>query len=281
MLVVKGRVDHKEGETKLIAIEVSPFEAVPERKAVHLKLDARTAQAGIIRELAGILRSYPGEASVYVAMTTSEGRAHARVRARLPREAGLRPLRRGQGPARARRGRLGLKVRLMDARAEVVARTIEAINDHDLDAMLENFKPDYRSEQPVHPARAFQGADQVRKNWGALLEAVPDLHWEVLRLISDDSTAWIEARLTGTKADGSKLDEVGVIIFGVSGGAHRLGAPLPRGRGDGERRHRRHRPPHGGPIGGWNSAPQRHRLEPPLLGGASCTHESRSSTIRV
>ena len=73
VLVVKGRVDHKEGETKLIAIEVTPFEAVPERKAVHLKLDARTAQAGVIRELAGILRSYPGDASVFVAMTTSEG----------------------------------------------------------------------------------------------------------------------------------------------------------------------------------------------------------------
>jgi DNA polymerase-3 subunit alpha len=73
VLVVKGRVDHKEGETKLIAIEVSPFEAVPERKAVHLKLDARAAQAGVIRELAGILRSYPGEASVFLAMTTSEG----------------------------------------------------------------------------------------------------------------------------------------------------------------------------------------------------------------
>ena len=42
VLVVKGRVDHKEGETKLIAIEVMPFEATPERKAVHLKLDART-----------------------------------------------------------------------------------------------------------------------------------------------------------------------------------------------------------------------------------------------
>jgi DNA polymerase III subunit alpha len=71
VLVVKGRVDHKEGETKLIAMEVTPFEAVP--KAVHLKLDARTAQAGVIRELAGILRAYPGEASVFVAMQTSDG----------------------------------------------------------------------------------------------------------------------------------------------------------------------------------------------------------------
>jgi DNA polymerase III subunit alpha len=73
VLVVKGRVDHKEGETKLIALEVTPFEAVPERKAVHLKLDARTTRAGIIRELATLLRDYPGEASVYVAMQTTEG----------------------------------------------------------------------------------------------------------------------------------------------------------------------------------------------------------------
>jgi DNA polymerase-3 subunit alpha len=73
VLVVKGRVDHKEGETKLIALEVTPFQATPERTAVHLKLDARTARAGVLRELAGLLRDYPGDAAVFVAMQTSEG----------------------------------------------------------------------------------------------------------------------------------------------------------------------------------------------------------------
>jgi DNA polymerase-3 subunit alpha len=73
VLVVKGRIDHKEGETKLIALELTPFEAVPERKALHLKLDARTARAGIIKELAELLRAYPGDAAVFVAMTTSAG----------------------------------------------------------------------------------------------------------------------------------------------------------------------------------------------------------------
>ena len=73
VLVVKGRIDHKEGETKLIALELTPFEAVPERKVLHLKLDARTARAGIIKELAELLRAYPGDASVFVAMTTSAG----------------------------------------------------------------------------------------------------------------------------------------------------------------------------------------------------------------
>ena len=32
ILVVKGRVDHKEGETKLIALDVAAFEAIPERR---------------------------------------------------------------------------------------------------------------------------------------------------------------------------------------------------------------------------------------------------------
>jgi DNA polymerase-3 subunit alpha len=73
ILVVKGRIDHKEGETKLIAIEVAPFEATPERSEVRLKLDARKAPAGTIQELAALLREYPGEAPVVAAIETSGG----------------------------------------------------------------------------------------------------------------------------------------------------------------------------------------------------------------
>ncbi|HEY7421895.1 MAG TPA: DNA polymerase III subunit alpha [Gaiellaceae bacterium] len=74
VLVVKGRVDHKQqGETKLIALEVTAFEAVPERREVRLKVDARSAPAGVIRELAGVVRDFPGEAPVYVDLVTSLG----------------------------------------------------------------------------------------------------------------------------------------------------------------------------------------------------------------
>jgi DNA polymerase-3 subunit alpha len=73
VLVVKGRVDHKEGETKLIAIEVNEFAAAPERREVRLKLDARKARAGIIRELATLVSEFPGEAPVYVDLLTSGG----------------------------------------------------------------------------------------------------------------------------------------------------------------------------------------------------------------
>src|SRR5581483_4631946 len=52
ILVVKGRVDHKqEGETKLLALEVMPFEAAKAPTEVRLRVDARRAPAGIVREL--------------------------------------------------------------------------------------------------------------------------------------------------------------------------------------------------------------------------------------
>ena len=74
VLVVKGRIDHKqEGETKLIALEVAAYEATLERREVRLRVDARTAPAGIVRELAMLVKDYPGEAAVILALETSQG----------------------------------------------------------------------------------------------------------------------------------------------------------------------------------------------------------------
>jgi DNA polymerase-3 subunit alpha len=74
ILIVRGRVDQKgAGETKLVAMEITSFEAVPERREVRLKLDARKAPAGLIRDLADIVARYPGEAPVYIETVTSLG----------------------------------------------------------------------------------------------------------------------------------------------------------------------------------------------------------------
>jgi DNA polymerase-3 subunit alpha len=73
VLVVKGRVDHKEGETKLIALEIVPFEASADKAEVRLRLDARRAPAGTIRELAEVVRRFPGEAEVLLELETSGG----------------------------------------------------------------------------------------------------------------------------------------------------------------------------------------------------------------
>jgi DNA polymerase-3 subunit alpha len=74
ILVVKGRVDHKQqGETKLVAQDVSGFEAVRERTEVRFSLDARDVPAGVIRELARLVREFPGDSPVYLSLDTSEG----------------------------------------------------------------------------------------------------------------------------------------------------------------------------------------------------------------
>src|SRR5581483_10241141 len=70
VLVLKGRVDHKEGETKLIAIEVTEFEAYVPPSSITLKIDARKARAGTLRELGDVVREFPGEAKVVLALET-------------------------------------------------------------------------------------------------------------------------------------------------------------------------------------------------------------------
>jgi ketosteroid isomerase-like protein len=101
-----------------------------------------------------------------------------------------------------------------DPRA-LMDRLTAAQNAHDLEGMLACFHEDYRSEQPQFPARTFQGAGQVRANWSALLDAIPDFHAEVLRSAADGDVVFLEVHWTGTKADGAPLDERGVVIMGI------------------------------------------------------------------
>src|SRR5690242_1055804 len=73
ILIVKSRIDRKEGETKLIAMEIAAFEAVAEKREVWLKIDATKARAGTIRELPQLIKDFPGEAPVYADLITSHG----------------------------------------------------------------------------------------------------------------------------------------------------------------------------------------------------------------
>ncbi len=74
ILIVKGRIDRKEGETKMVALELAAFEAVAEKREVRLKIDATTASAGTLRELAALIKDFPGESPVYADLVTSQGK---------------------------------------------------------------------------------------------------------------------------------------------------------------------------------------------------------------
>lgn len=102
--------------------------------------------------------------------------------------------------------------------SDLIDRIVEAENSHDPDEVAALVAEDYRSETPVHPARAFTGREQVRRNWQAVFESVPDLEVELLRSAVEGDTIWLEWHMTGTQTDGGELDMHGVAIWGVEDG---------------------------------------------------------------
>jgi len=92
----------------------------------------------------------------------------------------------------------------------VIERLREAINQHDPDAMVECFHPDYRSEQPAHPNRGFGGKEQVHKNWTDMFESFADLEARVLRQSTEGDVVWNEWRWNATG-----LQMAGVTIMGI------------------------------------------------------------------
>ena len=98
---------------------------------------------------------------------------------------------------------------------DLLERLRDAQNAHDLDAFVACFDERYRSEQPVHPDRAFVGSDQVRTNWAAVFAGVPDFRAELLRSTRQGDTGWAEWHWHGTRTDGTRLAMRGVTIFGI------------------------------------------------------------------
>ena len=100
--------------------------------------------------------------------------------------------------------------------AEIMNRLLSAMNAHDLDAFVACFAADYDSQQPAHPSRAFQGSDQVRKNWEGVFAGVPDFTAElVLAATTHDGIEVGEWRWQGAYRDGSPFGMQGVIVTGV------------------------------------------------------------------
>jgi ketosteroid isomerase-like protein len=107
-------------------------------------------------------------------------------------------------------GTFGPRRRKRGAVATVLEQLRDAQNRRDVDAMLECFDPDYRSEQPAHPDRGFGGGEQVGKNWSAMFESFPDCEAELLRHSSDGDLVWGEWnwRATGLRMTGVNVMEM-------------------------------------------------------------------------
>jgi ketosteroid isomerase-like protein len=100
----------------------------------------------------------------------------------------------------------------------VIERLRDAINAHDPDAMAGCFDPDYDSTFPAHPDRAFQGSEQMRRNWMGIIGGVPNLRATLVRCSVDGETAWAEWDWQGTGRDGEPFHMRGVTVQGVRDG---------------------------------------------------------------
>jgi hypothetical protein len=106
----------------------------------------------------------------------------------------------------------------MNDTATWLDRLVRATNAHDLDAVVECFAADYVNVTPVHPARGFVGAEQVRTNWKQIFAGVPDIRVEVVASAFDGPMAWTHWEMRGIRRDGSEHRMSGVIVFEVVNG---------------------------------------------------------------
>ena len=85
---------------------------------------------------------------------------------------------------------------------------MEAARDvHDLDALLDCFDEDFRSEQPLHPERSFVGRETVRKRWASNFSDMPNMRAELLSTAVSGDVVWAEHHWWGTRLDGRSWEE--------------------------------------------------------------------------
>jgi hypothetical protein len=96
--------------------------------------------------------------------------------------------------------------------AEVIDRLVAAMNEHDIDAAACLMHEDYRSEQPVHPRRAFVGRAQDARQLEGHDRRDSRLRAELCRSVREGDTIW-SGRWSGTRDDGQPFAVRGVSLF--------------------------------------------------------------------
>lgn len=86
-----------------------------------------------------------------------------------------------------------------------------ALNSHDVEAVVACFGDDLRTEWPAHPARSFDGRDQVRRNWQAIFDRFPQITVSVTASVEVGDEVWGEWHYVREPGD----DLRGVIIVSV------------------------------------------------------------------
>jgi ketosteroid isomerase-like protein len=104
------------------------------------------------------------------------------------------------------------------SQAEFAVSLRDATNTRDVERVVACFASDYVNQTPTHPARGFNGIDQVRRNWTQIFASVPDHSADLVASTQDGETVWTEWEMSGTRVDGRRHLMRGVIMFTVREG---------------------------------------------------------------
>jgi len=101
----------------------------------------------------------------------------------------------------------------------VVYRLRDAVNAHDLDALVDCFDREFHSQLPTFPDASFVGNENVRRNWEMIFTSVPDIAAEIVRsTTASTNTVWAEWQQEGTQRDGRSHLARGIVIFTIADG---------------------------------------------------------------
>lgn len=106
----------------------------------------------------------------------------------------------------------------------VIEQLVDAVNDHDVDRLADQFAGDVRSEIPAHPSRSFVGRDQVRRNWTQILGSIADLRATIVSTAAGSGatpgtrTVWAELAFDGHRPDDAPWRMRGVTVNDVEHG---------------------------------------------------------------
>jgi ketosteroid isomerase-like protein len=111
---------------------------------------------------------------------------------------------------------------MSESRREVVERMLAAFNAHDLDAIMALFADDCTFLAPRGPdpwGRCYEGRAAVREGLGARFTGIPDVHYEDRGHFLAGDRGVSQWTLTGTTADGVRVEVRGCDIWTFRGDA--------------------------------------------------------------
>ncbi|TMI08550.1 ester cyclase [Candidatus Bathyarchaeota archaeon] len=80
---------------------------------------------------------------------------------------------------------------------QVARKSIDAFNRHDRAAYAALIAPDVVAYDPVYP-EPLRGKKAIMRDLDASFAAIPDVHYEILKLLTKDRDGVIEFRISGT-----------------------------------------------------------------------------------